>query len=483
MTIDVQDHRILIAHAFFLKNDDKQHKEKYKPYPPLAALYAAAILRDQEYQVSLFDAVLEENTDAFCRAYEEIEPSLVIFYEDDFNFLTKMCLDHVRQATLKMIARVKVDQSTVIVHSSDAVDHPDIYLSHGADYIIHGEGEHTLKALVDFCFAKSNLLKEEIEGIYYLSRDGVKKTGQRTNVKRLDELPRPAWDLVDFEKYRAAWQSKHGYYSLNLVTTRGCPYKCNWCAKPIWGQQYSSHSPEYIADQLEWLVLNASPDHIWFADDIFGLKRGWIERFSAIVNERQIQVPFMIQSRADLIDKTVARALKVAGCDEVWLGVESGSQQVLDNMDKGITLAEIEMARLHLKDNGINVGFFIQLGYLGEDIHDIEQTREMILELRPDKIGVSVSYPLPGTLFYEKVKADIREKTNWQESNDLDTVFRSTYKADYYRLIRKHLHEELKDCAKAVKRLQWESKWQQLVLLAEQYKSSTTEINVKLVDD
>ncbi|WP_444995307.1 B12-binding domain-containing radical SAM protein [Aliikangiella sp. IMCC44359] len=462
---------VLIAHAFFLKNDSKQYSDKFKPYPPLATLYSASLLKQKGCNISFFDAVLAEGLENFYETVIQTKPSILIIYEDDFNFLTKMCLSHVRDTTMKMIEYAKQSNITIIVHSSDASDNPDIYLSQGADFVIYGEGEETLSDIVNCCLAKNTMKPEEIKGIYYLDKKAVKKTSARKTLRSLDDLPQPAWELVDFNLYRNAWKQRHGFYSVNMVTTRGCPYKCNWCAKPIWGQQYSCHSPEYVVEQLEWLVQNAAPEHIWFADDIFGLKKGWIESFAEKITKKKIQVSFMIQSRADLINITVAQALKSAGCSEVWLGVESGSQMILDNMDKGITLSQVREARLLLAKSDVGVGFFIQLGYPGEDIEEIEKTRAMILELKPEKIGVSVSYPLPGTLFYQKVKGQLSNKTHWLESNDLDTVFHSTFNAEFYRRVRTHLHDELSSLhTENHNKKNWENKWQKLLFSAEDYR-------------
>jgi radical SAM superfamily enzyme YgiQ (UPF0313 family) len=143
---------------------------------------------------------------------------------------------------------------------------------------------------------------------------------------------------------------------MNMVTTRGCPYHCNWCAKPIWGQRYNSRSPENVVAELRWLKETYRPDHIWFADDIFGLKPGWIEHFGGLAQEQQAVVPFKCLSRADLIKPAVVAGLKAAGCTTVWIGAESGSQRILDAMEKGTTVAQIGEARRALGTAGIKVG-------------------------------------------------------------------------------------------------------------------------------
>jgi len=252
-----------------------------------------------------------------------------------------------------------------------------------------------------------------------------------------------AWDLVDMDHYRAMWLKAHGYFSLNMAASRGCPFRCAWCAKPIWGNQYLQRNATEVAGELAYLKRSFSPDHIWFADDIFGFRVDWVEEFAASVRAADALVPFTIQTRADLVSERMAEVLHDAGCREAWLGAESGSQRVLDAMHKGTTVTEILVARERLKSAGIRVGFFIQLGYMDEQLTDIIATRDLIEAARPDEIGVSVSYPLPGTKFYDLVKAQLHGKTHWQESNDLEMMFQGTYTSDFYRAIRNLLHDQV----------------------------------------
>ena len=253
----------------------------------------------------------------------------------------------------------------------------------------------------------------------------------------------PAWDLVDVEKYRRVWKKAHGHFSLNMAASRGCSFRCNWCAKPIWGNQYVQRSPRETAAEMLYLRRHYRPDHIWFADDIFGFKADWVNEFAAALAEGGGGVPFTIQLRADLVSPRMAEALRAAGCREVWLGAESGSQKILDAMNKGTRVGEIVQARRLLGAAGIRVGFFLQLGYLGEELDDILATRRLVREARPDDVGVSVSYPLPGTKFYEMVKEQLGDKRHWQESNDLEMMFAGTYTSEFYRLLRNLLHDEV----------------------------------------
>ncbi len=260
-------------------------------------------------------------------------------------------------------------------------------------------------------------------------------------IRDLDALPFPAWDLVDIESYRKIWLQHHGYFSLNLATTRGCPFKCNWCAKPIYGNRYTSRSPSHVVGEIELVLKNYSPDYFWMCDDIFGLKPGWVQEFNALLSARNIKIRYKIQSRVDLLlQEDTLDALAQSGADTIWVGAESGSQKILDAMDKGTKVEEIYEATRLMKQKGIRVAFFLQFGYLGETQEDIDATIRMVCTLLPDEVGISVSYPLPGTKFYEKVKDQLREKQNWTDSDDLMVMFESTFNKKYYKELHRYVH-------------------------------------------
>jgi anaerobic magnesium-protoporphyrin IX monomethyl ester cyclase len=268
-------------------------------------------------------------------------------------------------------------------------------------------------------------------------------TARRTPVGDLDALPLPAWDLVDIERYRSAWTQAHGRFSWNVCASRGCPFGCNWCSKPMFGRRYTQRTAGNVAGELAALRRIVRPDHIWLADDIFGLTSDWLEEFARQVVALDAVIPFSMQSRVDLMTESAVSALAAAGAQEVWLGVESGSQPVLDEMNKGSTVDEVRDATRRLKRHGIRACWFIQLGYPGEEWDDIVLTRDLIRAEGPDDIGVSVAYPLPGTEFYERVHEELRAKTNWSDSDDLAMMFRGAYTTDFYREIRTLLHEEV----------------------------------------
>ncbi|MGH2576043.1 MAG: B12-binding domain-containing radical SAM protein, partial [Ignavibacteria bacterium] len=261
----------------------------------------------------------------------------------------------------------------------------------------------------------------------------------------LDILPFPSWDLVNVNRYKELWHKHNGHFPMNLVTTRGCPFHCNWCAKPIYGQVYNSRSPENVAAEMKMLKEKYSPDHIWFCDDIFGLKPGWVAKFDEIVNNSYAKIKFKCLSRVDLLlEENNIEHLASAGCESVWVGAESGSQKILDAMDKGIKVEQIYEARKLLKKKNIKTCFFLQFGYTGETIKEIDMTMKIVRDLMPDDIGISVSYPLPGTKFYERVASQMGKKKNWINSDDFEMMFDGEYTSDFYRVLHKKVHKEFR---------------------------------------
>jgi anaerobic magnesium-protoporphyrin IX monomethyl ester cyclase len=386
---------------------------------------------------------------------------VVAVVEDSFNFLTKMCTLRMREATLEMVQLARDAGARVVVNGSDASDRPALYLAAGADAVLLGDPESGVPELAELWLAAPSARLDDVAGLALpAARAGepVRRTRPRAAVRDLDALPFPAWDLVDAEAYRRAWTGAHGRLSWNVVTSRGCPYGCNWCAKPLFGRRYDQRSPAAVAEEIARLRAAVAPDHLWFADDIFGLTAEWIQAFADEVVKRGARTPFMMQTRVNLMRPDTVAALAAAGAEEVWLGVESGSQKILDAMDKGTRVEQVRTATRTLKAHGIRACWFIQLGYLGEEWEDVLLTRDLIRAERPDDIGVSVSYPLPGTAFHAKVREQLGAKQNWADTNDLAMLFRGTYTTGFYRRLRDALHDE----ARGVDAAALDRRWREL---------------------
>lgn len=432
--------KILFTHSYFYRFDPKQWDTK-QPYPPLGTIYAASVMREAGYNVSLFDTALIESPDKIISVIEKEKADYLVIYDDGFNYLTKMCLTNMREAAFRMAEIAKQYGVVVIVSSSDAADHYEKYLAHGVDFVIIGEGEITLKELINSIeHSESDFRK--IDGLAFKENTETIRTAPRQIVKELDTFPMPAWDLIDISSYKKIWMENHKYFSLNIATTRGCPFKCNWCAKPIYGNRYNSRSPQKVAEEIEYLINSFDVHHFWMCDDIFGLKPGWVQEFRDVVKAKELKFKYKIQSRVDLLlQEDTISALAESGAETVWVGAESGSQKILDAMDKGTTVDQIYNATKLLKKNGIRTAFFLQFGYLGEGKEDIQKTIDMVLELMPDEIGISVSYPLPGTKFYDKVKEQLKDKTNWTDSDELALMYKGTFSPSYYKKLHRYVHK------------------------------------------
>jgi anaerobic magnesium-protoporphyrin IX monomethyl ester cyclase len=441
---------ILLSSTYFAALDPKQ-LVKRRPYPPLGTLYAAAALRARGHDVSVFDAMLAPDERGFDATLAARRPAIVVFYEDSFNFLSKMCLSRMREAVLRMAGSAAAQGALVIVAGADMTDHPGRYLRAGARYVLAGEADLTLVELIDAIAPERADTGRphdiaHVDGVAFAdarAEDGIGRTRPRAPERYPDRFPFPARDLIDIESYRRIWHDARGYFSLNMVSTRGCPFHCNWCAKPIWGQRYAMRSAANVVDELAAVKATIAPDHVWFADDIFGLRPEWVAEFAAGVQALDARVPFTMQSRADLMTDRAVGALATAGCQEVWLGVESGSQRVLDAMDKGIAVDDVIQASRRLKAAGIRAAFFVQFGYPGETLEDVWRTVDLVRALEPDDLGISVSYPLPGTPFHQRVHAQLGSKTHWTDSGDLAMMFEGTYDTAFYRRLHALLHREV----------------------------------------
>lgn len=431
---------ILLTHSYHLHFDSKQVR-KMQPYRPLGTLFAASTLREHGRSVALFDTMLR-SPDDLAGVLDEVRPKVLVIYEDDFNFLTKMCLSRMREVVWKFVELAKQRSLPVVIHGSDASDHPELFLNHGIDYLMLGEAE---AALADLCDA---ILIGKIPG----NLPGLVRRNDKGKIlwPKQTLISNPSWsrlsppnDLTDFVQYREVWTAAHDYFSVNMVASRGCPYRCNWCAKPISGDKFQLRSAADVAEEMRLLKSTAGVQHIWFSDDVFALSHQWTQEFAREVTARHAALPFKIQSRANLMTTQVVGWLKEAGCVEVWMGVESGSQKILDAMDKGITISQIEEATERLKGAGIRACYFLQFGYPGEQSNELQQTIALVRRTRPDDIGISFSYPLPGTVFYERVQAQLGSKRNWIASDDLCILFQAEYSTDFYRAVREALHAEV----------------------------------------
>ena len=427
--------RVLLAQSYFLRFDPKLHRTG-QPVPPLGALICASVLKERGFDVRFFDSMLADSESECGAALDRERPEVLVLFEDNFNYLTKMCLERMREAAVRMIQMARDRGIESVVAGSDASDDPGFFLKAGASAVAFGEGEYSVADWL----SRPSTFSGALPGIATLGPDGSAVKGpMRAPIRDVDSIPSPAWGLIDVEAYRRIWMRKWSEFTLPLATSRGCPFHCNWCAKPIWGQRYNAMSPARAAREVQ-LLKQLGATRVNVLDDIFGLAPGWIEDFGVELRRLDARLPFKCLSRADLLTGRTVNALASAGCDMVWIGAESGSQKILDAMEKGTTVEEIEAASGRLKAAKIRVGFFLQFGYPGETHDDVEATFLLVDRVLPDDIGISVSYPLPGTRFHERVRSEMSRGTHWRDSSDLAMLFDNPLGTTYYRSLHAYTH-------------------------------------------
>ncbi len=444
-----------MAQSYFLRFDPKLRRAG-QPVPPLGSLICAAVLRERGFDVRFFDAMIAASEQECAGVMDREAPDTLVIFEDSFNYLTKMCLQRMREAAALLIAMARDRGIAVVVAGSDATDEPGFFLRAGASAVARGEAEFSVAEWLDDP-------GRPVPGIVTLGDDGIVEAGApRLPVADVDSIPSPAWDLIDIEAYRRIWMRGHRRFSLPLATSRGCPFHCNWCAKPIWGQRYNAMSPARAAREVASLKrLGAT--HVNVLDDILGVKPGWLEEFGAELARQDALLPFKCLSRADLLTERTVRALAGAGCEMVWIGAESGSQAILDAMEKGTTVEEIRSAAARLRSAGIKAAFFLQFGYVGETEEDVRATWRLVDDVLPDDIGISVSYPLPGTRFHARVKDAMGTSAHWRDSSDLAMLFSGQHSTPYYRALHAHTHARFR-LARAL-RTRDRAPWRRLLLI------------------
>ena len=416
---------VLVVNPYVLALDPHEAALR-RPYAPVNTLVVAAALERAGHRVQVHDATFaadERHLGAVLAAAVAAGTTHLALVLDDLSVQVKQCPARIGEAQRAMADRGRGLGLRVLCSGPDVSDHPERYLGH-ADAVVVGDPVDAVLAWVAGGVG--------IEGLH-----GEGGAGGRTPLIRdLDRLPDPDWSAIDLSPYAAMWRAAHGHWEAVVSTARGCPYRCNWCAKPTWGRSYSVRSPERVAAEMRLLRDTHGADRFWISDDIFGLRRSWLRALGRALGGG---LPLRCQSRVDLLrDAAYAAALAETGCDMVWMGAESGSDAVLRAMDKDGTVADAHAAVANLRAAGVGVGLFLQLGYPGERLEDVHATIDMVRALRPDEIGVSVSYPLPGTVFHAHV-AHALVDTHWQASMENRTLHPAPFSEAFYRQAREVL--------------------------------------------
>ncbi len=424
---------ILLTHGYFVYEDPKE-LQIMKPYPPLGILYICSHLREKGIDAEVFDSTFSSSKDLFAKL-QAGPPSVLGVYA---NLMT-------RSNVVEILRVAKGAGWQTVVGGPEPGAYVDEYLDSGADVVVIGEGELTLEELVPLlqAHACADELKH-VAGIAFRTPDGsVVRTAPRAQIRDIDAQPWPARETIDYSKYLTAWRERHGQGSVSLITARGCPYDCRWCSHEVFGKTHRRRKPASVADELEWLINRYSPEIAWMADDVFTIHPGWLFQYAAELKTRGLKLPFECISRADRLNAKVIETLAEMGCFRVWIGSESGSQRVLDAMERGVTLQEVQSAVALCRSNGIQTGMFLMWGYQGEEFSDIEATIEHVKRTDPDIFFTTVAYPIKGTPYFSDVKDQVENGNPWRSSSDREFKIRGRHSRRYYSFADQLLRSEV----------------------------------------
>ncbi len=411
--------RLLLTHGFFLEEDPKE-QQIMRPYPPLGILYISAYLRSKGFAVDVYDSTFGSRPE-LEQILETGPPGLLGIYA---NLLT-------RSSVLKILTRAKACGWRVVLGGPEPANYPAQYLSAGADYIVPGEGELVLERLLSG--------EASPDGVIYRAANGaIVRTPPMAQIANLDSLPWPDRERIDLSRYLNAWREHHGQGSVSLITARGCPYHCRWCSHSTFGKTHRRRSVAAVAGEVEWIAARYQPDMLWYADDVFTIHPGWTLNYASELKNRRLRIPFECITRADRFDEKIAEALAEMGCFRLWIGSESGSQRVLDAMERGVKVEQVERAVALAQRHGIQAGMFLMWGYEGEELEDIEQTVAMVKRTRPDSFLTTVTYPIQGTPYHTQVDSKLVRLRDWAHSTDRDVAIRGRHSRRYF-----HFADEL----------------------------------------
>jgi anaerobic magnesium-protoporphyrin IX monomethyl ester cyclase len=417
---------ILFTHGYFL-NEDPKELQIMRPYVPLGILYISAYLDQQGFKNEVFDSTFS-SLDKLKEKISLTKPDALAIYT---NLMTKLNV-------LKIIKYVRteptLDHVKIILGGPEVRNHSENFLNYGADFIIIGEGEETTLELIRVLSSDTITALNSIKGIAYLQNGTLITTPERALIKDINLLPFPSREKIDFTPYLNGWKKHHGYSMMSVNTMRGCPYTCKWCSRAVYGGTYRRRSPQLVAQELKYIKDTYNPDMIWFVDDVFTIHHKWLTEFAAEVKKLDAIIPYEVISRADRLNEEVIKILKESGCFRVWVGAESGSQKIIDAMDRRVDVMQTRKMINLTKEHGIEAGTFIMLGYPGETKEDIKETIEHLVQSNPSQYTITIAYPIKGTELYNEVKNEfLDQRLEWETSTDRDIDFKRTYPKQYYQ--------------------------------------------------
>ncbi|HEX9979937.1 MAG TPA: radical SAM protein [Flavobacterium sp.] len=413
---------ILLTHSYYISADVKEQKIM-KPYPPLGLLYISSYLKMKGIENLVFDSTFSSRNEQLDYILEH-KPEVVAVYT---NLMTK--IEVIRLVKILRDEK-KYGRPVIILGGPDVTYNCENYLKSGADFLVIGEGEETTSELYQAIVNKTDIAA--VNGLAYLNDGIVYKTQPRTKFRELDQIPLPNRAAAPMEKYLSTWKENHGKSSMTVSTQRGCPYTCKWCSTAVYGQSYRRRPAHLVAEELLMLKRNFQPDTIWFVDDVFTISHKWLTAFSEEVHLIDAVIPFECITRAERLNDDILALLKKAGCYRIWIGAESGSQKIIDLMDRRVDINHVKKVIQDTNAMGIETGTFIMVGYPGEDESDIDKTIQYLKDADPTHYTITIAYPIKGTSLFSEVENDIIKQADWEISTDREIDFRRKYSRKYY---------------------------------------------------
>lgn len=358
-------------------------------FPPLGLGYIAAYLKQYNISVDLADCTFLNREEALEKVRSS-DPTIVGIYS----------MFTMKDKAIQMAKLLRENCKLLVAGGPLPTLNSAVFL-HDFDVVVNGEGEETMLELAREVEKGADLSR--VRGITFKEKDKLKSTPSRKVIQSLDNIPFPARELFDHQAYKNYYAKEFGYTATSMITSRGCPFNCDFCSRPIFGNELRIRSAANIVDEIE-RVQALGYERVWFADDCFTLNRRRLIGICKEIVHRRIRIEWECLSRVDTIDREMTERMKQAGCVRVFFGMESGNDSVLTLMKKRATTKQAKEAVYTTKKSGVQVGAFFIVGYPGETNETILDTVRFASSLPLDYLSFTLPYPIPGTPLYDRVK-------------------------------------------------------------------------------
>jgi anaerobic magnesium-protoporphyrin IX monomethyl ester cyclase len=377
-------------------------------FPPLGLGYIAAYLRQKGITVEIVDCTFLSQKQALKRVIDS-KPKIIGIQS----------MYSMRKKSLELAKSLRGHCKLLVAGGALPTSEPRTFLN-DFDVVVIGEGEQTMLEIANQ-FKNGGILSQ-IKGVAFKDKDSgeIKLNPSRGLMEDIDKLPPPSRDLFENCSYQNYYAGKFGYKTTAIMTSRGCPFVCDFCSRPIFGNDFRARSASKVADEVEDAIF-LGYNRIWFADDCFTLNRKRLLEVCDEIINRGLKIEWECLSRVDTLDSETANKMKKAGCVRMFFGIESGNDSILKIMNKQITTKQAYIATQICKKQGIKAGAFFILGYPGENAKTILNTVKFASSLPLDYLSFTLPYPIPGTPLFERLNGRL-VSDEWEEPKNIQMV-------------------------------------------------------------